>query len=245
MEQELVIKDLHVEVDGKEILKGVNLVVRKGEVNALMGPNGAGKSSLGLTIIGHPKYKITKGYITYKGEDITKLSVDKRARLGLFLSFQYPSEISGVTISNFLRTAINSRREDKIDVLNFIKILKEKMKLLKIDESFISRYLNEGFSGGEKKRMEILQMAMLNPEIAILDETDSGTDVDALKVIANGINSLLNPNVGVLLITHYNRILEYIKPDKVHVMVDGKIVKSGDYNLAVEIEENGYEVLEE
>ncbi len=240
---DLEVKDLHVEIEGKEILKGVNLEVRKGEVVALMGPNGAGKSSLGYTIMGHPNYKITAGQIMFKGEDITKLPPNERARKGLFLSFQYPSEVPGVSMANFLRTAINSRRDKKnpIPVGEFIKQLRETMKALKIDESFMHRYLNEGFSGGEKKRAEILQMAMLRPEMAILDETDSGLDVDSLKVVAEGINRLLNPETGVLLITHYQRILDYVKPKKVYIMMTGKIVKSGGAELVHQIESNGYE----
>ena len=240
---ELQIKDLHVEVDTKEILKGVNLEVAKGEIVALMGPNGAGKSSLGYALLGHPNYKITSGKIIYKGEDVTRLPVDERARKGLFLSFQYPSEVPGVSMANFLRTAVNSRRGKKspMPVGEFVKQLKETMKTLKIDESFMHRYLNEGFSGGEKKRAEILQMAMLRPEMAILDETDSGLDVDSLKVVAEGINRLMNPETGILLITHYQRILNYIKPNKVYVIMDGKIVKNGGAELAHQIESTGYE----
>lgn len=240
---DLEIKDLHVEIEGKEILKGVNLEVRKGEVVALMGPNGAGKSSLGYALLGHPAYKVTAGSIIYEGEDITKLPTNERARKGLFLSFQYPSEVPGVSMANFLRTAINSKRDKKspMPVAEFVKQLKETMKTLKIDESFMHRYLNEGFSGGEKKRAEILQMAMLKPEMAILDETDSGLDVDSLKVVAEGINKLMNPQMGILLITHYQRILNYIKPDKVYIMMDGKVVKSGGADLVHQIESSGYE----
>lgn len=240
---ELQVKDLHVEVEGKEILKGVDLEVSKGEVVALMGPNGAGKSSLGYTLMGHPNYKVTAGKIIYNGEDITQLPPNERARKGLFLSFQYPSEVPGVSMANFLRTAINSGRDKKnpIPVGEFIKQLRETMKALKIDESFMHRYLNEGFSGGEKKRAEILQMAMLKPRMAILDETDSGLDVDSLKVVAEGINRLLNPETGVLLITHYQRILDYIKPQKVYIMMAGKVVKSGGAELVHQIENKGYE----
>ncbi len=240
---DLEVKDLHVEIEGKEILKGVDLEVRKGEVVALMGPNGAGKSSLGYTIMGHPNYKVTAGQIMFKGEDIIKLPTNERAMKGLFLSFQYPSEVPGVSMANFLRTAINSRRDKKnpIPVGEFIKQLRETMKMLKIDESFMHRYLNDGFSGGEKKRAEILQMAMLRPEMAILDETDSGLDVDSLKVVAEGINRLLNPETGVLLITHYQRILDYVKPQKVYIMMAGKVVKSGGAELVQQIESSGYE----
>lgn len=240
---ELQVKNLHVEVEGKEILKGVNIEVSKGEVVALMGPNGAGKSSLGYALMGHPGYKVTSGSVAYNGENITQLPPNERARKGLFLSFQYPSEVPGVSMANFLRTAINSRRDKKnpIPVGEFIKQLREKMKMLKIDESFMHRYLNEGFSGGEKKRAEILQMAMLKPEMAVLDETDSGLDVDSLKVVAEGINELMNKETGVLLITHYQRILNYVKPDRVYVMMDGKVARSGGPELVRQIESSGYE----
>src|SRR3989338_1855282 len=243
---ELQIKDLHVEVEGKEILKGVSLEVSKGEVVALMGPNGAGKSSLGYALLGHPAYKVTAGQIIFEGEDVTKLPTNERAKKGLFLSFQYPSEVPGESMANFLRTAINSRRDKKnpIPVAEFIKQLKEIMKMLKMDESFMHRYLNEGFSGGEKKRAEILQLAMLKPGMAVLDETDSGLDVDSLKVVADGINKLMSPGMGILLITHYQRILNYIKPNKVYVMMNGKVVKSGGAELSHEIEAQGYESLQ-
>ncbi len=242
----LEIKNLHVEVDGKEILKGVSLVVKKGEVHALMGPNGSGKSTLSQTVMGHPRYKITKGEILFNGENINELSPDKRARLGLFLSFQYPQEIPGVSMANFLRTAINATNGGTpVNVKDFRQVLYEKMELLKISKEFANRYLNEGFSGGEKKRSEILQMAILRPKIAILDETDSGLDIDALKVVSNGINTLKNPDNGILLITHYNRILRYIQPDKVHILVKGKIIRSGGHELALELEEKGYEWADE
>jgi Fe-S cluster assembly ATP-binding protein len=241
----LEIKNLKVKIEGKEILKGISLEINKGEVVALMGPNGSGKSTLAYTLMGHPRYEITSGKIILNREDVTKAKPDERARKGLFLSFQYPQEISGVSVSNFLRTALNVKRESKgekpISVMDFHKLLQEKMKLLKIDKSFALRYLNEGFSGGEKKSMEILQMAMLEPNIAILDETDSGLDVDALKTVANGINKIKGAKTGILLITHYQRILNYITPDKVHIMIDGKIVKSDGKQLALEVEKKGYE----
>src|SRR3989338_3239424 len=241
---DLEIKNLHVEIDGKEILKGVNLEVSKNEVIAIMGPNGAGKSTLGYAIMGHPKYKITKGQILFKGQDIAKLSPDKRARLGLFLSFQYPSEISGVSVFNFLRTAVNSVRGQPVPVLEFQKTLWNTMAMLKMPQEFAQRNLNEGFSGGEKKRAEILQMAILKPQVAVLDETDSGLDIDALKTVADGVQSLISPELGVILITHYTRILNYIKPDKVHVMLNGRIVKTGGAELAKQLEEKGYEWVE-
>ena len=241
----LEVKDLRVKIGDKEILKGISLEVDKGEVVALMGPNGSGKSTLAYALMGHPSYEITSGRIFLNGEDVTKASPDQRAKKGLFLSFQYPQEISGVSVSNFLRTAINAKKESKneklISVMDFHKLLQEKMKLLKVDKSFALRYLNEGFSGGEKKRMEILQMAMLTPNIGILDETDSGLDIDALRTVAEGVNSLKGPELGILLITHYQRILNYITPDKVHIVVAGKIVKSGGKELALEVEEKGYE----
>ena len=236
----LIIKDLVVSVEGNKIVQGLNLEVKEGEVVALMGPNGSGKSTLANVIMGNPKYKVESGEIYYHDKNILGLKPNERAKLGLFLSFQYPAEIPGLTISNFLRSAYNSLNNTKIPLMDFKKLLEEKMSLLKIDKSFASRYLNEGFSGGEKKRAEILQLSVLNPKLSILDETDSGTDVDSLKVIAKGINSLKNKNNSFLLITHYNRILKYIKPDRVYVMVNGRIVEEGDYRLADEIEERGY-----
>jgi len=237
----LEVRDLHVTVDGTPILKGINLEIKQGEVNTIMGPNGSGKSTLAYTLMGHPKYKIEKGQILIDGEDITQASPDERARKGLFLSFQYPQEVSGVTMSNFLRTALNSLRGEKISVMDFQKLLTEKLDLLKMDHAFGRRYLNEGFSGGEKKKAEILQLAVLQPKIAILDETDSGTDVDALKIISHGINVVAKAqNMGILLITHYDRILQYIKTDKVHVLVDGRIVKTGGPELAQWVEKQGY-----
>ncbi len=237
----LEIKNLHVEVDGKEILKGISLKITDGEVHALMGPNGSGKSTLANTLMGHPKHKITKGKILLNEEDITNLSPDKRAKKGLFLSFQHPSEISGVTIQNFLKTSYNNLKDEKLPVFKFKKILQEKAKLLDVDEIFFSRYLNEGFSGGEKKKTEILQLLTLDPKIAILDETDSGLDIDALKIVSNGINQFKNPNKSILIITHYKRILEYIKPDKISIIKDGKIVYEGNSDLIDHLEKKGYD----
>ena len=238
--EDLTINDLHVSVEGKKILNGINLVVKRGEVTALMGPNGSGKSTLAYTLMGHPRYTVEKGEAVYKGKNILEMEPNERAKLGIFLSFQYPQEIPGVSVSNFLRTAYNAVKQTQISVPEFVKLLKEKMALLKIDTSFSRRYLNEGFSGGEKKRTEILQMAVLQPEIAILDETDSGLDIDSLKIVADGVNSILNKNFGALVITHYQRLLNYIKPDTVHIMVKGKIVKSGGKELAHQLEEKGY-----
>jgi Fe-S cluster assembly ATP-binding protein len=235
------IQDLQVSIEERQILKGVNLVVRKGEVHALMGPNGSGKSTLANAILGHPKYTVTGGKILMKGEDILEMETDERARKGLFLAFQYPCEVPGVRQSNFLRLACNARLGREMDVTDFYSKLEEKMKVLDIDEKFMKRYLNEGFSGGEKKRNEILQMMMLEPEFAIMDETDSGLDIDALKVVSRGVNELRGPGLGILIITHYERILRYINPDFVHIMVDGKIVKSGGSDLAGHLEEHGYD----
>ena len=235
------IQELHVSIEDKPILKGVNLVVRKGEVHALMGPNGSGKSTLANALMGHPKYTVTCGRILMKGEDILEMDTDERARKGLFLAFQYPCEVPGVRTSNFLRLACNARAGRELDVMDFYNKLEEKMKLLDIDEKFMKRYLNEGFSGGEKKRNEILQMMMLEPEFAVMDETDSGLDIDALKVVARGVNELRGPDLGILIITHYERILRYINPDFVHILVDGKIVKSGGPDLATHLEEHGYD----
>ena len=239
--EDLVIKDLHVSVEGQKILNGIDLTIKKGEVSALMGPNGSGKSTLAYTLMGHPKYTVDKGEVWFKGKNILELGADERAKLGVFLSFQYPQEIPGVSVSNFLRTALNAVKPGKYSIPDFVKLLKEKMALLKVDNKFSSRYLNEGFSGGEKKKAEILQMAVLQPEMAILDETDSGLDIDSLRVVAEGVNSLLNPNMGVLVITHYQRLLNYIKPDKIHVMLKGRIVRSGGKELAHELESIGYE----
>lgn len=244
-QSKLEIKDLSVSVEGKEILKGVNLTVEKGQIHALMGPNGSGKSTLAYALMGHPQYKVVGGQVLFKGQSILELKPDERARLGLFLAFQYPVPIPGVSVANFLRLAVNALRRNGDDqktlpVSEFRKLLKEKMLLLKVDASFASRYLNEGFSGGEKKRVEILQMAILQPEMAILDETDSGLDIDALRTVAAGVNALAGPEMGVLVITHYQRILNYIQPHFVHVMVDGRIVRSGGPELALELEQKGY-----
>lgn len=247
----LEIRNLHVSVEDKPILKGVNLVVKQGEIHALMGPNGTGKSTLAYALMGHPGYEVTAGQIVFEGEDLLELAPDERSRRGLFLAFQYPVAIPGVSVANFLRTAINVRRraenpDDRgIRIPQFRKLLKERMDMLQMDHSFAGRYLNEGFSGGEKKRAEILQMATLQPKIAITDETDSGLDIDALKIVAGGVNALAGPNLGVLIITHYQRILNYIRPHFVHVMLDGRIVESGGADLALELEEHGYEWVRE
>jgi Fe-S cluster assembly ATP-binding protein len=248
MVSELKIENLHVCVEGKEILKGVNLTIKQGEIHALMGPNGSGKSTLSFALMGHPKYEVTQGNVTLDGKNLLEMSVDKRAKAGLFLSFQYPCEIKGVSLANFLRTAYNEIKcnssEKKVGVMNFMKILYEKMDLQKMDKEFAKRYVNVGFSGGEKKRTEILQMAVLEPKFGILDETDSGLDIDALRVVAGGVKKLVGPELGVLVITHYQRILHHIKPDFVHIMIKGNIIKSGNYRLAEEIEEKGYETIQ-
>jgi len=243
----LTIKDLHVAIDGKEILKGVNLEVKGGEIHAIMGPNGTGKSTLSSAIMGHPKYEVTSGSITMDGEDVLEMEVDERAKAGLFLAMQYPSEISGVTNADFMRSAINSKREEgkEISLMKFIKEMDKKMELLEMDPDMAQRYLNEGFSGGEKKRNEILQLMMLEPSIAILDEIDSGLDIDALKVVSKGINQMRSEDFGCLMITHYQRLLNYITPDYVHVMMQGKIVKSGGAELAQRLEAEGYEWIKE
>jgi Fe-S cluster assembly ATP-binding protein len=251
MANALEIRGLHAAVDGKEILKGVDLTVSTGEVHALMGPNGTGKSTLANVLMGHPSYEVTGGEILFKGVNLVELAPDERSRLGLFMAFQYPVSIPGVSVANFLRTAINARRkvadpEDKgISVPDFRRMLKQKMELLKVPQEFAGRYLNDGFSGGEKKRAEILQLATLEPEIAILDETDSGLDIDALRIVSEGVNALSGPNLGVLIITHYQRILNYIKPQFVHIMLDGRIVESGGPDLAEHLEERGYGWLRE
>lgn len=252
---DLVIKNLHVAVDGNEILRGINLTVREGEIHALMGPNGSGKSTLSYALMGHPSYEITEGSVTFDGEDLLDLDVDERARLGLFLAFQYPQAVPGVSVTNFMRMAVNAhrgvvgdgRKDDPdapkpISIPEFRKKLEAAMNLLKVDRDLIRRYLNDGFSGGEKKRVEILQMAMLDPSIAILDETDSGLDIDALRIVADGVNTLVTErNMGALVITHYQRLLNHIKPQFVHILVDGKIVVEGGPEIATQLEADGYE----
>jgi len=248
---QLEIKNLHVSIEGKEILKGLDLTIEQGKVHAIMGPNGTGKSTLAYTLMGHPSYEVTEGEVIFKDKNLLELEPDERSRLGVFLAFQYPVAIPGVTVANFLRTALNARRraenpEDKgMPIPEFRKLLKEKMAMLKVDQAFAGRYLNDGFSGGEKKRAEILQMATLQPEIAILDETDSGLDIDALRIVSEGVNALLSKDLGVLVITHYQRLLNYIKPDFVHIMLDGRIVESGGPDLALHLEEQGYEWVRE
>ena len=241
----LEINDLHASVDGKQILKGIDLKVSPGEVHAIMGPNGSGKSTLSTVIAGHEDFEIDKGEILFKEEDLIDFNTEERAHKGIFLSFQYPVEIPGVSVTNFIKTSINQMRKsnglDEMPASEMLKKIREKSELLKIDSKFLSRSLNEGFSGGEKKRNEIFQMAMLEPKLAILDETDSGLDIDALKIVANGVNMLRNDNTAVVLITHYQRLLDYIVPDFVHVLSDGKIVKSGNKNLAIELEAKGYD----
>jgi Fe-S cluster assembly ATP-binding protein len=240
----LTIENLHVSVEGREILKGINLTVEPGKVHAIMGPNGSGKSTLAYTLMGHPGYEVTDGKILLNGEDITAMSPDARAKLGLFLAFQYPHAIPGVTMANFLRTAVNAVSETPLSPRDFRQSLREKMALLKMSDEFAGRYVNEGFSGGEKKRAEILQMAILHPKYAVLDETDSGLDIDALRIVADGVNALLGPQMGVLVITHYQRLLNYIRPDYVHVLVNGKVVREGGPELALELEQTGYEQFE-
>ncbi|MEE8425562.1 MAG: Fe-S cluster assembly ATPase SufC [Elusimicrobiota bacterium] len=237
----LEVQDLHAEVDGKPILKGLNLTIQAGEVHAIMGPNGAGKSTLSNVLLGHPNYVVSKGRILYKGEDISGLATDERARKGMFLAFQYPTAIPGVSVANFLRTALKAvMGDEKKAVRTFRKLLREKMEMLGMDPKFATRYVNDGFSGGEKKRLEILQMAVLDPSFAVLDETDSGLDVDALRIVAEGINRINSKEKGILLITHYQRMLDYVKPHFVHVLLDGRIEKSGGPELAPEIERTGY-----
>ena len=256
---DLVVNGLHVSVEGKEILKGIDLVVHRGEVHAIMGPNGSGKSTLALTVMGHPRYKVTRGQITFGGRDVLAMTVDERARAGLFLAFQYPAAIPGVSVANFLRTAINARRaepgatagtaaearKNDMPIPQFRKLLQDKMKLLEIDDSFITRSVNDGFSGGEKKRLETLQMHMFAPSLALMDETDSGLDIDALKVVARAIEALRGPEVGIVLITHYERILRYVQPDFVHVLVEGRLVRTGGRELAAELEAKGYDFVRE
>lgn len=245
----LQIKNLKVEIDDKTILNHFNLDIKPGEVHAIMGPNGTGKSTLASAISGRAGYEVTEGSITFEGEDLLEMDPDERARAGIFLAFQYPVEIPGVTTTNFMKAAINERRKhaglDPMKAADFLKMMKEKMKLVEIDQKFMSRSLNEGFSGGEKKRNEIFQMAMLEPKLAILDETDSGLDIDALKIVSEGVNQLRNKDNAFIVITHYQRLLDYIVPDKVHVLYDGRIVKTGDKNLAKELEAKGYDWIKE
>jgi Fe-S cluster assembly ATP-binding protein len=241
----LEIQNLHVRTEEREILHGVDLVISKGETHALMGPNGSGKSTLANTLMGNPTYEITEGKVILDGEDITEADPDDRAKAGLFLAFQYPVSIPGVSVANFLRTAINAKREEPIKVKEFGQLLKKNMEVLRVEREFTSRYLNDGFSGGEKKRAEILQMAMLEPAYAVLDETDSGLDIDALRVVSDGVNALRGPNMGALIITHYTRILGYVKPDFVHIMLNGRIVQEGGPELADTLEEKGYDWVRE
>jgi Fe-S cluster assembly ATP-binding protein len=243
---DLIIRNLHASIDGAEILKGVDLELSKGEVHAIMGPNGSGKSTLAHVLMGHPAYEVTEGEVEFQGHQVLELDPDERSRLGLFLAFQYPSAIPGVTVANFLRLSVNAHRrgpdgeENPVRIPEFRKQLAESMDALKIDRAMTSRYLNDGFSGGEKKRMEMLQMAILKPQIAILDETDSGLDIDALRIVSEGVNSQVGPEMGALVITHYSRLLKYIKPDHIHVLVDGRIVRSAGPELADELERDGY-----
>ncbi|MCG1010125.1 Fe-S cluster assembly ATPase SufC [Salinicoccus sp. ID82-1] len=243
----LEIKGLHVEIDGKEILKGVDLTIKQGEIHAVMGPNGTGKSTLAQAIMGHPRYDVTQGEVLLDGENVLEMEVDERAQAGLFLGMQYPSEISGVTNSDFLRSAINAQREegDEINLMQFIKKLDKNMNYLEMDLDMSTRYLNEGFSGGEKKRNEILQLMMLEPKFGILDEIDSGLDIDALKVVSKGINELRGEEFGALIITHYQRLLNYVAPDFVHVMMQGRVVKSGGQELSQRLEAEGYDWIKE
>ena len=243
---DLEIKNLHVRTEDREILRGVDLSVGKGEIHALMGPNGSGKSTLANTILGHPAYEVTEGQILWRGEDITEADPEDRAQGGLFLAFQYPAAIPGVSVANFLRMAMNTQREEPINVKEFGKKLRHATEVLRVDREFTSRHLNDGFSGGEKKRCEILQMAMLKPEVAVLDETDSGLDIDALRTVAEGVNTLHEETgMGALVITHYQRILSYIKPDFVHIMLNGRVVESGGSELAGQLEDKGYEWVRE
>ncbi|HSO57289.1 MAG TPA: Fe-S cluster assembly ATPase SufC [Paenisporosarcina sp.] len=239
----LVIQDLHVAIDGKEILKGLNLTLNTNEIHAIMGPNGTGKSTLASAIMGHPKYEVTSGSVTLDGEDVLEMEVDERAQAGIFLAMQYPSEVTGVTNADFIRSAMNSRREegDEISIMKFIREIDSKMEYLEMDQDMAQRYLNEGFSGGEKKRNEILQLMMIQPKFAILDEIDSGLDIDALKVVSSGINQMRGEGFGCLIITHYQRLLNYITPDKVHVMMQGRVVKTGGPELAHKLEAEGYD----
>jgi Fe-S cluster assembly ATP-binding protein len=241
----LEIKNLHAGIDGNDILKGINLTVRKGEVHAIMGPNGSGKSTLAKVLAGHPQYEVTKGEVLYEGRNLLEMPPDERAREGVFMAFQYPIEVPGVSNAQFLRLAYNEKRkhlgEEELDPLEFKDLLKERAKVVEMDASFMTRSVNEGFSGGEKKRNEILQMAVLEPKLAVLDETDSGLDIDALRVVANGVNQLLTPDNAIILVTHYQRLLNYIVPDYVHVLASGRIAREGGKELALELEEKGYD----
>ena len=240
----LEIRDLHASIGDKEILKGLSLAINAGEVHAIMGPNGSGKSTLANVLMGNPNYRVTRGEVRVKGQDVLAMKPDERARLGLFLAFQYPVAVPGVTMVNFLRQAVNAVRGSDLPIREFRELLFAKMKVLKVDQDFARRYVNDGFSGGEKKRAEMLQMAMLQPSLAVLDETDSGLDIDALRTVAEGVNALMNPEMGLLLITHYQRLLNYIKPQFVHVLIDGRIVRSGGPELAEELEVTGYDEME-
>lgn len=240
----LEIRDLHVAVDGKEILKGVSLTINRGEIHALMGRNGSGKSTLAATLMGHPRYEVTRGEVLFKGRNLLEMEVDERARAGIFLAFQYPVAIPGVSVANFLRSALKSLRGEEMSAREFRTALKEEFRALRMPDSFASRYVNEGFSGGEKKRLEIVQMGMIKPTLAILDETDSGLDIDGVRIVSENVNRLAsNQETGILIITHYQRILRYIRPHFVHVMVDGRIIRSGDESLAHELEQRGYDWL--
>lgn len=245
----LSIKNLHASVEGKEILKGINLEIKAGEVHAIMGPNGSGKSTLASVLAGREEYEVTEGSVEFLGKDILELSPEDRAREGLFLAFQYPVEIPGVSTVNFIKTALNEKRkyhdEEPLDAVSFMKLMKEKMNLVEIDKSLLTRSINEGFSGGEKKKNEIFQMAMLEPKLTILDETDSGLDIDALRIVASGVNKLRDENRAIIVITHYQRLLDYLEPDFVHVLLNGKIVKKGTKELALELEEKGYDFIKE
>lgn len=243
----LEIKDLYAEVDGKEILRGINLTVRKGKIHAIMGPNGSGKSTLSSVLVGNPAFTVTKGGVMYKGKDLLELSPEERSCEGMFLSFQYPVEIPGVSMVNFMRAAVNAQREyrneEPVSASDFLKMMRERREIVELDNKLMSRSVNEGFSGGEKKRNEIFQMAMLNPTLAILDETDSGLDIDALRIVANGVNKLKSPDNASIIITHYQRLLDYIKPDVVHVLYEGRIVKTAGAELALDLEKKGYDWL--
>ncbi len=245
----LSIKNLHASVEGTEILKGINLEVHAGEVHAIMGPNGSGKSTLASVLAGREEYEVTEGSVEFDGKDMLELSPEDRAREGLFLAFQYPVEIPGVSTNNFIKTALNEKRkyhgQEPLDAVSFIKLMKEKIKLVEIDKSLLTRSINEGFSGGEKKKNEIFQMAMLEPKLTILDETDSGLDIDALRIVANGVNKLRDENRAIIVITHYQRLLDYLQPDFVHVLLNGKIVRNGNKELALELEEKGYDFIKE